>query len=255
MTHSRLLAAAALLGCAVNASAQAPAKEPPPLWEVQIGASFVGTSGNSDTSTVGADFAARRRWPEWQLESAATAIRASDRGTRTAERYLGSLRGDRVLAPRIGLSMGERAERDHLAGIDLRSITDIGLKWAVARQTQWMLDALTSLGLNHESSIVDVDRNDPIAILQAVSKYAFNPSSDTTQRITIYPDFKQSSAFRAEAELAAQAALNRRLALKLGYLWRYSNAPIAGFARSDNTATASVVVRWRAESVAARPVP
>ena len=42
--------------------AQSPApKELPPLWDVQIGASFVGTSGNSDTTTGGGDFALRAR--------------------------------------------------------------------------------------------------------------------------------------------------------------------------------------------------
>jgi putative salt-induced outer membrane protein YdiY len=249
--NERWLMTAALLCCAVNVAAQTPAKEPPPVWDVQIGAAFVGTSGNADTSTIGADFGAHRRWTVWQIESAATAIRATDRGTRTAERYLASFRGDRALVPRIGLSAGERAERDRLAGIDLRSITDVGLKYALMRQTQWTLDGLTALALNHESSIADVDRNDPIAVLQAVSKYTFNPSSDTVQRFTFYPDFKQSSAYRAEAEVTAQAALNSRLALKLGYLWRYSNAPIAGFMKSDNTATASVVVGWKAVTAAA----
>jgi putative salt-induced outer membrane protein YdiY len=251
---SRWLIAACLLCGAGNAAAQAPAKEPPPVWDVQVGAAFVGTSGNSDTSTIGADFGAHRRWTIWQIESAATVIRATDRGTRTAERYLASLRGDRALAPRIGLTAGERAERDHLAGIDLRSISDVGLKYALMRQTHWTLDGLTALALNHESSIADVDRNDPIAVLQAVGKYTFNPSSDTMQRFTFYPDFKQSSAYRAEAEVTAQAALNSRLALKLGYLWRYSNAPVAGFMKSDNTATASVVVRWKAAATAA-PAP
>jgi len=46
--------------------------------------------------------------------------------------------------------------------------------------------------------------------------------------------------------VTAQAALNNRLALKLGYLLRYSHAPVAGFKTTDMTTTASVVVRWRA---------
>ena len=254
MNSQRVVAMTVLLGLAASAAAQTPPKEPPPLWDVQVGAAFVGTSGNSETSTIGADFGFHRRWPLWQVESAATAIRATDHDTRTAERYVGSLRADRALWPRIGLSAGERAERDHLAGIDLRSISDIGLKYALVRQPAWTFDALTSLAVNHESSIVDLDRTDPIAVLQAVSKFVFSPSSDTTERVTFYPDFRDSSAYRAEAEATAQAALNARLALRLGYLWRYSHAPIAGFVSSDNTATASVVVRWKAATTIA-PAP
>src|SRR3954452_17987892 len=85
---------------AVPASAQPPAPAaaatppppPPPLWDAQIGASFVGTSGNSDTSSTGADFSAHRRELVWQLESTATAVHSSSLDVTTAERYLGMLR-------------------------------------------------------------------------------------------------------------------------------------------------------------------
>src|SRR5215469_17757097 len=54
-----------MLLCAGPAFAQAPAEPPkeppPPLWDLQVGASFVGTSGNSDTASTGADFAGHRR--------------------------------------------------------------------------------------------------------------------------------------------------------------------------------------------------
>lgn len=246
----------ALVLCAASASAQTPPpppKEPPPLWDVQLGASFVGTSGNSDTTTFGSDFSMHRRWPLWKIEAAATAVRTTDRGTRTAERYLGAFRGDRKLTPRIDLSAGERLERDRLAGMALRSITDAGLKYALVRTPAWTLDGLTSLALNHEDPVIGDDLNHPIAVLQGVSKYVFSAASDSTQRFTFYPDLKQSDAYRAEAELTAQAAMTNRLALKIGYLWRYSNAPTFGFVKSDSTATASVVIRWKAATAAPAP--
>jgi putative salt-induced outer membrane protein YdiY len=244
----------ALFAASSGALAQTPPpKEPPPLWDVQLGASFVGTSGNSDTSTFGADFSAHRRWPLWKIESTATAVRTTDRGVRTAERYLGGFRGDRKLTSLIDLSAGERAERDQLAGIDFRSISDIGLKYALVREPSWTFDALTSLALNHEQPVVGPDLNHPIGVLQGTSKVIFSPTSDSTQRFTFYPDFDTASAYRAEAEVTAQAAMNARLALKIGYLWRYSNTPTIGFVRSDNTATASVVLRWKATTPAPAP--
>jgi putative salt-induced outer membrane protein YdiY len=63
-------------------------------------------------------------------------------------------------------------------------------------------------------------------------------------------DFKESSAYRSEAEVTAQAAMNGRLALKLGYLFRYSNLPAPGFKKSDNTTTASLVLRFKAATPA-----
>jgi putative salt-induced outer membrane protein YdiY len=244
------------LAAAFPVSAQTPAPAPPPpppLWDTQVGAAFVGTGGNSDTTTVGADFSMHRRWPVWKIESTATAVRTTDRGTRTAERYLGAFRGDRRLSKLLGLTGGERAERDRLAGMAFRSITDGGLSWALVRDAAWTLDGLTALALNHEQPTVGPDLNHPIGVLQALSKLVLGPAADTTQRFTFYPDFKASDAYRAEAEVTAQAAMNSRIALKIGYLWRHSNAPTLGFLKNDSTATASVVVRWKAATNAPAP--
>src|SRR3989442_3595551 len=90
MIRAQVLSIILLALLAIPAWAQTPApKEPTPLWDVQVGASFVGTTGNSETSSTGADFLLHRRWRVWQIESTATAVRTSDPDVLTAERYLG----------------------------------------------------------------------------------------------------------------------------------------------------------------------
>ena len=219
---------------------------PPPLWDTQIGASFVGTSGNSETSSTGADFSLHRRWPVWQIESAATAVRTSDHDLRTAERYLAGVRGQRKLSGIVGLSTGWRAERDKFAGINFRSVLDAGLSWALVRHPRWMLDGLTAIAWNHERPTVGLSVDDPVGVLQATSRVPFGTAGDTMQRLTFYPNLNRSSAYRSEAELSAQAAMNNHLALKLDYLLRRSNEPVARFKKTDSTTTASLVLRWRA---------
>src|SRR5256885_15793235 len=90
---------------AQSAAAQVPAP-PPPLWDVQVGASFVGTSGNSDTASTGADFSAHRRGSIWLIDASATLVRTNSDDVATAERYLGMLRGQRKLTSLLGLSTG-----------------------------------------------------------------------------------------------------------------------------------------------------
>jgi putative salt-induced outer membrane protein len=236
-----------------QAAAQAPAAAPPPpppLWDVQVGASFVGTSGNSDTASTGVDFAAHRRGEIWQIESSATAVRTSSDDETTAERYLGTLRGQRKLTSIVGLTTGITLERDRFAGLDARSILDAGLSWALVHHSEWTLDGLTSIAWLHESRTTDVDVNDPIGVFQLLSRIPFGAAGDTTQRFTYYPDFKIASAYRSEAEITAQAAMSAHLALKIAYLLRYSNAPVPGFKKTDNTTTASVVLRWKAATAA-----
>ena len=104
MLNRFLLAPVLLLIASTPGIAQAPAKEPPPLWDAQLAASFVGTSGNSDTASTGADVAAHRRGAVWLFDAAATAVLTRSNDEKTAERYLGMLRGQRKLTPIIGLS-------------------------------------------------------------------------------------------------------------------------------------------------------
>jgi putative salt-induced outer membrane protein YdiY len=252
-TLSTLAVSVSIVFAALSASAQppaAPAPPPPPLWDVQIGASFVGTNGNSETASTGVDFAAHRRGAIWQIESTATAVRTSSNDETTAERYLGTLRGRRTLTPIVGLTSGIKLERDRFAGLDARSILDAGLSWALVHHPEWTLDGLTSIAWLHESRTTDTDVNDPIGVLQLLSRVPFGTAGDTTQRFTYYPDFKVTSAYRSEVEITAQAAMSAHLALKVGYLLRYSNDPVPGFKKTDNTTTASVVLRWKAAAAA-----
>jgi putative salt-induced outer membrane protein YdiY len=240
--------------CAVGpgaiARAQTAAPEPPPLWDLQLGAAFVGTGGNSETATAGADFSMHRRWPLWQIESTASAVTASDRGVQTTERYVGAFRMQRKLTSLIGLTAGERIERDRFAGVSLRSILDAGLSYALVQRPRWTLDGLSTMAWSRETPFAGDPIDDAVAVLQLLSKVPFAEAAEATQRFTFYPNFSDGSAHRSEAEFTAQAAMNRHLALRLGYLWRRANEPVAGFEKDDRTVTASIVVQWRAATPA-----
>ena len=253
MLNRCLIVFALLVICASPAIAQTPPKEPPPLWDAQVAASFVGTSGNSDTASTGADFSAHRRGEVWLIDAAATAVVTRSNDVRTAERYFGMARGQRKLSGLLGLSAGEKLERDVFAGIAARSILDAGLTWALVHSTAWTLDGVTSLAWNHESRLDASALNDTVGLFQILSREPFGESSDITQRFTYYPDFHSASAYRSELELTAQAAMNAHLALKIGYLLRYSNAPVPGFKKTDSTTTASVVLHWKAATAAPAP--
>jgi putative salt-induced outer membrane protein YdiY len=249
MTVTKLSIVIVCLGVASVARAQDPAKEPPPLWDMQVGASFVGTSGNSQTATFGGDFAGHRRGAIWQIESTATAVRSDDHDIRTAERYIGTFRGSRKLTDIMGLTTGIKAERDQFAGLDFRSVLDVGLTWALRKTPSWTLDGITGIAWNHENRTNDTVVDDPVGLLQLLSRVPF-AGGDTTQRFTFYPNFSTASAYRSEAEVTAQASMNSWLALKIGYLWRYAHEPVPGFKTFDNTTTASVVLRWKASTPA-----
>jgi putative salt-induced outer membrane protein YdiY len=234
-----------LICAARSAVAQTAPPEPPPVWDTSLSASFVSTSGNTDTTTLGSDYSLHRRWPVWQIETTASAVRTSDTGVTTAERYVGAFRADRKLTSVVALSSGERAEHDRFSGLELRSVLDGGVVWKVVHQSHWTLESTTSLAWNHDDPTTGPTTDHPIGLLQALSKIPLGSAGDTTARFTFYPDFADSANYRSEAEATLQASMNSHLALKFGYLWRYSHVPIEGFKRADNTTTASLVLRWK----------
>jgi len=234
------------LSSASVSRAQTSAPPPPPIWDTQFGLAFVGTSGNTDTNTFGADFALHRRWPLWKIDATATGVQTDTAGVKSAERYIASLRGQRKLSSLLGLSVGERVEHDPFAGVDLRSLADVGLTWNLVNMPRWMFEAMTSAAWDHEKPTIGESTDHPTGIFEALSTIPFGTTGGkSTQRFTFYPDFENSSAYRSEAEVTAQATMNSHLALKFGYLFRFSNQPLAGFKKTDNTTTASVVLTFR----------
>jgi putative salt-induced outer membrane protein YdiY len=251
LNTSALIVVVAVVAGTGRAAAQPAPAEPPAPWEVKLGASFVGTSGNSDTASTGANFDAYRQWDVWRIEGLATAVQTSQHGEQTAQQYLASIRAKRSLTDRISATSGLKLERDRFSGLDLRSLLDGGLAYALVKHPEWELNGLTAMVWSHEDRTNGDVLNQAEAILQLASKYIFGTTGDTSQRFTFYPDFSNSTAYRSEAELTAQASMNKRLALKIGFLWRYAHDPVPGFKRSDTTTTASIVVRWRAATPAA----
>src|SRR5581483_3211942 len=98
--------------------------------------------------------------------------------------YLAGLRVERKLTAILGMTAGERIERDRFSGISVRSVLDGGLSWALVRTPGWTLDAVTAAGWNHESRTTGPDLDDPIGVLQARSRLPFGAAGDTPQRVT-----------------------------------------------------------------------
>jgi hypothetical protein len=125
------------------------------------------------TASTGADVAAHRRGLVWIIDATATAVQTNADDETTAERYRAAFRGQRKLTRIIGLSAGEKVERDRFAGIDVRSILDGGFRWALVRRPVWTIDGVTALAWNHESRTTGPDLDDPIGVFQLLSRVPF----------------------------------------------------------------------------------
>ncbi|PYQ47386.1 MAG: hypothetical protein DMF78_23905 [Acidobacteria bacterium] len=152
----RLTFAGLLIGAAtVAAAADAP---PPPGWYSKSGLSFVMTSGNSGTSTLGAKVEVKRLWPKATFALTGSAVRAeaSDPSRRAvggltdfriedgpsvlkAAKYDATATFDRRMTDRLAWQVGGAFERDRFSGLKSRTLGLGGLSYLLANRKDFTL--------------------------------------------------------------------------------------------------------------------
>lgn len=215
-----------------------------PVWEGSLGLSYLATSGNSDTQTVGADLGLERKPRPWGLSLKAAFNRNQEDGEKTAERYFAGVRALRSLSERWELFAGLSGERDEFSGIDLRAVVEAGGLYHL------LTGPVHTLAFDAGLTWTDEDLLPPARDSESLGgvagfKYGWKISEGATfgQRVLYYPNFDTSDDWRVESETALAAALSQRLALKVGYEVRYRNRPVGDNDDTDTTTKLSLVVK------------
>ncbi len=228
---------------AVPAMADEDAAPPEPLWKGSLGLAYLATSGNSDTQTFGLDFNMTRRPDPWGIELKAAFNRASDSGSTTAERYLAAVRGSRAFNERWQAFAGLSGEKNTFSGYDLLAVLETGVTYNA------LLGPVHTLSFDLGLTYTDENRVAPApnvnymgAIVGLGYAWKLSDTASLSERFDVFPNFKESSDWRLSSATALQAALNKRLAIKVGFEVRYRNQPIDDLKSTDTTSTVSLVV-------------
>jgi len=239
-----LVLAAFAIGMAGSALAYEPPETSPPIWSGSAGLSYLATTGNSDTSTLGFDFDIKRIPDPWGLQFTATYLKSDDNGETTAERYGAELRGDRKLSERWSIFLSGSAGKDRFAGFDLRAILSSGVNYKMLLGPRFLLDFDMGLTWTKENRIADED----LDFLGAVAglNFAWVPRKGTSlsQKLQYFPNFDDTANWRFFSETAFQSAIAGPFSVKLSYEVRYQNEPVPGFKKTDTTAKAALVVSF-----------
>jgi len=220
------------------------AKEP--SWTGETGLSFVATTGNSETQTLGLDLKFERRPEPWGVVFGGSFIRAEQDKELTAERYGAYVRGKRALSERWELFAGLSGEKDQFAGYDLRGVLDAGATYKALVGPTHELSFDGGLAWTTEDFIEGQGSDNDYfgAILGLDYKWSFSDNAYLGQTLDYFPNFDNSTDWRFVSETSLQGSLTSLLALKLAYLIRYDNEPVPGFDDTDTTATASLVLKF-----------
>ncbi len=209
--------------------------------------SYVLTSGNSSSSSLGFKGDVTERWGKHSLGFAAGGIRASSSpevriavGTPgayevqvpdaepTAEAYYGRGRYDYKLSDRLFYALGAGWERNRFAGIENRWVLDTGIGYIFVNNTRTSFRGAAGITYTTEDyAATEVGRDG--SFIGARIGWDFRQklleSTTLTHSFIFDQSLEDSAARRFDAQFGVHVAMSARLGLKLNWRILHNNQP------------------------------
>lgn len=211
-------------------------------WRLDMGLSYLATSGNSETSSFGFSTEWEKLRGLWHFLAGAQALQAEEDSEQTAERYAAFGRADWSVSDRLAVTSGWQGEQNRFAGLEHRSTLDLGLSWKAIDRDRWTVDTVSSATWNYEDPLDSGSNTNAGLLLMARSKYQISENASTTQMLRLEPNVEDVDDLRIDARVGLTADVTAILGVKLAYEVRYDAEPVAGFDDTDTLATVSLVM-------------
>lgn len=222
-------------------------EDAPPRWSGEAGLSFVRTTGNSSSSTLGAAFKLWRRDPLWKLGLTTALVRSKADELKTAERLDGALRVERGVGKRFAAYGQASYLRNAFAGIDGQENLEAGGLYKLATGPKHLLSLSGGLAYTSEQRVLpDADRD--FAGLRAALAYRWQlgATSDFVENIDYLQSLRNVDDGRLTHRAAVTASLKGVFSMKLEHQLFYLKSPVLGKKQTDTTVLASLVAKWPA---------
>lgn len=170
------------------------------------------TTGNTETETINAKTRVRYEEVTWRHTLQLEALRRSEDGGTTAERYLGNFKSDWKFRPRAYLFGVARHERDRFSGYDYQSSISVGYGHRVVETDRTKLELEAGAGYRR-SQLQDGERDEEAIVRGALSlEHRISETARFGQDVLV-----QSGSDNTEVEsvTSVTAAINAKLAMRL----------------------------------------
>lgn len=239
-----LLLTAALL---LIASSPVLAQEETFGWGGTGEVSYVSTSGNTDTATLG--FATEMEYLQrvWSAELKGNFVRSENEGVESARALAATAALLRELRPRLGSYVRTSYMKNRFAGIERLLTTEAGLGWDVVEDERQKLRFEAGIGYTDEQRLDAPDLS--FASGRGGLKYRWNISeySSFREELSVLTNLSGLGDLRVLNTASVTAGLNSRLSLKLSHTLSWVDDPVPGFESTDMTTAAALVAKWGRE--------
>src|SRR5262245_37642468 len=237
---------APLLPATARAQAAAPPPPPPPRrHEVTADIAFVGTTGNSSTSTFAAGGEYIARPTKWVIKNRGRAVRNTTSGEVTAESLLYAFRAERTITDRISAFGSFGLFRDVPAAVARQTTVNGGLSFKVYEDARQSCVTDAGLGYLNEDRLAGDDISSATYGGGTSYKLKLSDTADVSDDFRVIGTFSNSDDWRLDHVLAVTAKLTSLFSLKVSTGMRFANFPPPGKKKTDTTTAVALVASFK----------
>lgn len=233
-----------VLAAAASGQDSPPPPTPTPLWSGKGELSFVSTSGNSDTQTLGVGAEVEYKPGFWSFLFKSAFVRSEADDVENARSFLATLRAARSISPRLeAFARGEYLQNT-FAGIDSRIAGEGGIAYALFPDPPNKLKVEAGLGYARENRVTGEDLAFPSGRGGLLYEWQISKRAVYTEELSFTQDLEEGENWRILNTGSLTAEVTTVLSLKLSFAITYANLPPPGFGKRDTTTSAAVVAKF-----------
>jgi|APFre7841882630_1041343.scaffolds.fasta_scaffold21527_1 putative salt-induced outer membrane protein len=242
---SLLLLSLGAAGAALAQTADCPCPvpaPPPPVWFGKAELSFLSTSGNTDTTSIGGNLEVNYNPKPWLFTLKGAALHAATDGVTTAESFSASLRATRDLTEHVDVFGNAGWLKNTFSGINNIYNFGVGAGYKLLVGPAHFLRGEAGIGYTTEQDIqlgvIAPYRNYASARAGLGYTWQFTKTAAFTNDFNFLVDLSNTANWFMTDKAAITASISKIFALQASWTLLYRNQPVPGF---DNTDTATAV--------------
>ena len=226
------------------ALAQTPVPAGPPFREGTAEASFVGTTGNSSTQSVGLAAELVLRPKSWETRVKAGYVQNSAGGITKAQTLTALARAQKKVFGGASFFAQYTYLADKFAGTDARHTADIGIAGQLIQTDTRSLVADAGGGYATDKRVAGSGTSTAIASAGALFKQKVSATADFSEEARFVGAVPDGGDWRYTNVAALSAKVNSTLSLKVANTVRYVNRPVTGFTDTDVQTSVALVAKF-----------
>ncbi len=223
----------ALTLSALPIALDAQAKPAKPL-EITADLGFVNTSGNTDVTTLSANYKVGITTGPWKLTHYFGTVYGKLKDSVNTSIWRMGVRADRLFTERFGLFGLVNYDKNRFAGIAGRWEQGAGAQWKAVAESEDKLDVELGLSAIQQQAVAAApDRNFASARTAAIYRHNFTDKTYAQQNTEYLTNLQNGPDWRINSETSLVAPLSAGFGIKVSYVIRYQNLPDPGFRATD----------------------